>query len=341
MQGATREGRSLAMDVTRVVACAMVVLVHTAAGYFYTFGPLWVPAVVFDAFSRAAVPIFFMLSGALLLWRDEPVLSFYKKRLPRIVVPLVFWTVVYVALFGDHTLSPGALVARYLMGPYEHLWYLYAAFGLYLAAPYLGRILRSSTEREIRVFLVVWFVVACVLNQVRLLWAIDWDPPSHLGAQLFSGFIGFFVLGAYLERYRPHASATGCWIGAVAFCVCGAAIAFATCRYSAYLGVPNEYFFSYLTPLVAISAASAYVALSGITRLPGPLTAMVGFISDGSLGIYCLHPMFLWLYVKHLHMDASIDAPWLRIPIVWAAVFASTAIVVHVLRKLPLARRVT
>ena len=329
------------MDATRAMACVMVVLVHTSASYFYTFGPLWVPSVVYDAFSRAAVPIFFMLSGALLLWRDEPVVPFYRKRLPRILLPLAFWTVVYVGLFGDRSMSLGTLIARYLMGPYEHLWYLYAAFGLYLCAPYLGRMLRASTEREIRIFLILWFVVACVLNQVRLLWAIDWDPPSHLGAQMFSGFLGFFVLGAYLERYRPVVSVAARRACGMAFAASSAAIAFATCRYSAYLGEPNEFFFSYLTPLVAISATSAYLYLSGVTRLSRPVAGVTRLVSDNSLGIYCLHPMFLWLYVKHLHLDDTLDTVWFKVPAIWLAVFVSTTVAVYLLRKIPLARHVT
>lgn len=333
-------GRSPAMDVTRAVACAMVVLVHTAATYFYAFGPMWLPSVTYDAVARAAVPIFFMLSGALLLWKDEPIPTFYRRRASRVVPPLVFWTVVYVVVFGDRSVSWTAHVAHYLMEPYRHLWYFYVALGLYLSAPFLSRMLRASTPAETRVFLMLWFLVSCVLNQVRLLVSEDWDPPSFLGVQLFSGFVGYFVLGAYLTRYASVVSPADRWRCLLVFVASVGGIVVATCLYSGYRGEPNEFFFAYQTPLVAMSSVSAFVWLTTITRVPTPLMTPIRWIADGSLGIYGLHPMILWLYVEHLRVDNDLTTRWARIPIVWLAVLVSTALVIHLARKIPLLRRV-
>lgn len=341
MQDARKNDRSLAWDVTRAVACAMVVMVHVCAIDFYAFGPLWAPSVVYDAMCRVAVPLFFMLSGALILRKDEPVLPFYRKRIPRLLMPLVFWTIVYVYLFGDRSIPPMQQLAHYLMLPFEHLWYLYTALGLYLAAPYIGRMFRASTDAEIRIFIALWLLVACVLNQVSLFFAESWNPPDLWGAQFFSGFMGYFVLGAYLERCRPVTSGTGRWTGALVFLASSSVIVLGTCLYSTHISEPNEFFFSYLTPLVAISSVAAYLFLTGITTLPARSVTLVRWISDSSLGIYCLHPMLIWLYVKHWHLDDGLGLVWLRIPVIWGAVFVSTAALVYLARKLPPLRRIT
>src|ERR1700754_3409669 len=131
MQDAKCNDRSFGMDVTRAVACAMVVLLHIASTYFYSFEPQWIPSDIFDSLTRGAVPIFFMLSGALLLRKDLPIVSFYRKRALRIVPPLVFWTVVYVYLFADTSIPLLNQIAHYLIKPYGHLWSFYTAFGLY------------------------------------------------------------------------------------------------------------------------------------------------------------------------------------------------------------------
>ena len=51
--------------------------------------------------------------------------------------------------------------------------------------------------------------------------------------------------------------------------------------------------------------------------------------------------MFLWLYVKHLHLDATLDTVWFKVPAIWLTVFVSTTVAVYLLRKIPLARYVT
>jgi surface polysaccharide O-acyltransferase-like enzyme len=287
-----------------------------------------------------AVPIFFMLSGALLLWREEPILPFYRKRVSRVAVPLVFWTVVYAYIFGDMSTPFAVQVGQYLMVPYGHLWYFYAALGLYFSAPYLGKILRASTEKEILVFLSLWFLVACVLNQIRVLYSVSWDPSILLGGQLFSGYIGYFLLGAYLGRRRPITSGAGKWGCILAFVLSSAAIAYLTYRYSVYLGAPNESFFIYQTPLVAFASIALFSFFTSTVSLPSPLAKVVRLISDCSLGIYCLHPMIIWFYLERLHLGDFIHTTWFKVPILWAAIFSSAAVVIYLARKVPLARRI-
>lgn len=331
--------RSLGMDIARAVACMLVVLLHTGASYFYAFGPLWVPAVVFDALGRGAVPMFFMLSGALLLWKEEPILRFYRKRISRIVLPLVFWTAVYVLAFGDHSVSLLDYISRYLTAPYGHLWYFYAALGLYLSAPFLGMILRVSSEREILVFLGLWFLVSCVLNQIRLLSATSWDPPTLLGGQLFSGYLGFFVLGAYVQRKSVPPRA-GRWACLLVFALATVGVATATIAWSLHMGKPDQTFFVYQTPLVALASITGFVWLTGIRRLPSFITSLVRAIADASLGIYCLHPMVLSLYQDRLHLGDAIHSTWLKIPIVWLFVFVTAMLCVHLIRRIAPLRRI-
>lgn len=340
MQEAKAQSRSLGMDVTRAVACAMVVLLHTAATFFYSFGPSWIASDVFNSASRASVPMFFMLSGALLLWKEEPIFPFYRRRVLRIMPPLVIWTAIYVYLFRDT--SPPLLeqVSHYLMAPYGHLWYFYVALGLGLAAPYLGKILRNSTELEMRVFLVLWFFFACVLNQLRLLYAIKWDPITLWGAQAFAGYIGFFVLGAYLTKQSAIIPRSRRLVAAIVFAMSSAAIAYATYRHSVEVGKPNEIFFVYQTPLIAIAGASAFRFFASINELPAPVASVVRAVSDSSLGIYCLHPMIISYYVERLNLAGDIHSAWLKIPVLWTATFGTAAVAIFLARKIPLVRRI-
>src|SRR3972149_2612677 len=60
----------------------------------------WFSTDIYAALGTFGVPLFVMLTGALLLnpnRENEPLKVFYKKRLDRIAMPFIFWTVIYFA----------------------------------------------------------------------------------------------------------------------------------------------------------------------------------------------------------------------------------------------------
>ncbi|WP_235502048.1 acyltransferase family protein, partial [Janthinobacterium sp. Ant5-2-1] len=71
----------------RIVACFMVILLHVSAENFHAFGEKWWAANFYDSLTRACVPIFFMISGANLLSKDETLGTFFRKRFLKIIPP--------------------------------------------------------------------------------------------------------------------------------------------------------------------------------------------------------------------------------------------------------------
>ena len=121
------------LDILRVMAIFGVVFTHVASSILFSAKPLtsvawWVGNVSVSA-SRWCVPAFVMISGALHLdpSRNMPVLSFWKKRMNRILVPLVFWTVFYLGYRSLFVKLPVRdIVHDLLLGtPFYHLWFLY------------------------------------------------------------------------------------------------------------------------------------------------------------------------------------------------------------------------
>ena len=84
------QNRILSFDMIRTIAIMMVVAIHSQSplnSAFDSEGDLLGPAHWAKAFWHiiyTAVPLFVMLSGALLLGKDESILLFLKKRLYRI-----------------------------------------------------------------------------------------------------------------------------------------------------------------------------------------------------------------------------------------------------------------
>ncbi len=152
---------ALPVDLIRFVAIALVVLCHAAIEPFGNaqlsqswLTTLWASSTVYNAISRSCVPLFFMVSGALLLQTskvNEPIRVFLKKRLIRIGLAFAFWSAIYFAwdFFVFHqTLSTDYIIQALLsQGPHYQFWYIYALTGLYLLTPILRTVIAFKDHK--------------------------------------------------------------------------------------------------------------------------------------------------------------------------------------------------
>lgn len=167
---------------------------------------------------RCGVDIFLMLSGALSLGRVWDIKTFLGKRIPRIVLPFLFWGFVltlslavisfifpnivdefakYSFLFFDTTsiksflefLGTSYLGKNKWFGPY---WFFWMILGTYLIMPIFNRWVYAASMKEIEYFLVIWFVT-CIFGSTLYI-----DFPIKL--RYFVGPIGMVILGYYLRH---------------------------------------------------------------------------------------------------------------------------------------------
>ena len=203
---ALTEKRMLYLDVLRGGAIALVLLLHCLTPFIIDaglFGTLsWKICVVLNEFCRAGVPLFFMISGYLLL-SGPPISSigqFYRRKLPRLVIPLLGWNVVYYVfyrtMYGEVLDIPQMLGQMVDKGTSYHMWFIYTLIGIYLIAPFLKKITDNSTTKELLILLaVVLFPVAIrpLINTFTSTYLNLFDP-------LMEGYLGYFMLGYVLGK---------------------------------------------------------------------------------------------------------------------------------------------
>ncbi|MEA5616266.1 acyltransferase family protein [Cronbergia sp. UHCC 0137] len=191
-------------DIIRVVATFTVLFIHITQYSVRTSTSLdiaWWSLNIGQSLSIWAVPAFIMLSGALLLSPqslDESPLVFYKKRLLRIGIPLLFWGVVY--FFLEKKWSPD-ISLEYLIDDLWHghiswhLYFLFAILGLYLLTPWLRLLIKKiSTKREELILIIILlFITTCVdsYNQIFQLW--KWH-----GTLRWVSYLGYYLVGRFL-----------------------------------------------------------------------------------------------------------------------------------------------
>lgn len=327
------------VDGTRSLAALAVVALHVAAGAVtdreLLGSPEWWVANLVDSATRWCVPVFVMLSGALLLHpgsENESWSTFYRRRFVRILVPLFFWSIFYLGyeIHGMHSrgesLKWGYLIKQTAIGsPYFHLWYLFMLPGLYLLTPFLRQFL-ACIERKALIILCAGLLLLAMLDK---LFAQAQSAPPPFAAALFVPYLGYFLAGHLLDT----ASHNTRWpwpvlLGSIALTAIGCGW-FAE-REQLQIGT---YFYDYFS-LTTIPMGLAAFALC--RRLSA--CRLATWFAPLSFGIYLIHPLLLDLLWQHDIQPTTLH-PALAIPLLTVFAFGCSALLSGLLLRLPGLRR--
>lgn len=199
-------------DYLRVIAMFGVIYMHAASSLLRGEINLgWHITNAITSFAFTAVPLFFMMSGYLMLSGDKTldISLLIKKRLPRLAVPLIGWTfvaVIWQLLFGfDLKLFAEKLVSSLNSPVAVHFWYMYTLIALYMISPFLRGAIKSL-DRKGHIFL---FVLASVISVHAMITAIVPDSIDKYmqidiinKLTVFSGHLSTFILGYYLGSLK-------------------------------------------------------------------------------------------------------------------------------------------
>lgn len=202
------------IEILRLVACFLVIANHTV---LYTIipnapGKLWYGSWVYFFVSKISVPVFLMISGALLLGKEDS----YKKcfmRALRVLLALIAFSAIYYinsAVLSSRVASVDEEAAKYTVGNFFLLilrepitnayWYMYLYMALLVMLPFLQKMVKNMKASDFRVFLFVSFVILGALpilnhyfGSVRL--------AEDFNLILFSTYIGYLLAGYYIDRY--------------------------------------------------------------------------------------------------------------------------------------------
>lgn len=341
------------VDVLRVFAIAAVVIVHVSADIVTEWSSVsrngWWAANFYDSLARGAVPIFVMLSGALLLPQVESYRDFFRKRLQRILIPFVAWTVFYLLwrkYFYEPHMGVQEAVRRIANGEVHfHLWFLYLITGLYLMVPFLRIFAAHAGRRDMAYFLGLCFFIASLIPFWERLDDLFFHTGIrfHIPVEAARGFIGYFLLGFFLLRESKPSFFAGAGFGwFVAFLVCFLGSAWIVFHSNQF----PTLFYDNMAPNVVFYAASFFIIVKEtVPRIEARLNSGVKecllSLSSASFGIYLIHPVFIdifnhgrWGFV----LKPAMGHPVWSIPLTAAAIYFCSYLAVLGMRKVPVLR---
>ena len=173
------------IDILRIFAFVFIVMLHTLNRQYGL--AVWMSGY---AVISIGVNLFIMISGYLLLDRTETVKEFFRKRFFSILPLFIIFNIIYI-YFYNHSF----ITIKKISAP--HFWYIYMILGLYLLTPWLRKVLQYA-EKETFYVVVLWFLCN-ILNPYMQFFRFPKIPFSHFP---ITGFIGYYILGYYLKKYR-------------------------------------------------------------------------------------------------------------------------------------------
>lgn len=338
------------IDVLNCIAIMFVLLLHSSqlANVGSKNSTFYLLTKLMQIIFIPAVYIFFMNSGATLLNYREKYSTkvFYEKRIKRVLIPFLFWTIAYYIFDSRFYAFPGPIfqsqlgirnfVTAFANNNINNLfWFFYAILALYLVTPMLS-ILAKSHKKLLLGIVFGYFVFSDLLDYFSKLISINLDTRYINQPLIASSYLGYFVIGYLIKENYFSLKQENLLIIAGQICLILNIINAVT--NNRYLLINNIGPFLY--------SVSFYLIVVRFVKHSHSNFKLAKWLSGASLGIYILHPIayaifdkiffktsfrFFYNYLKTLNNPIHI----LLMPFV---VYFAIAISLHYLKRIKLVK---
>lgn len=336
------------LDVLRILSIMGVVSIHIFGlilGHPELRGtPTWTFGIVLDKIVVFCVPVFVMISGALLL---DPAVhrrgarAFYLRRIRRLLPAVVFWHAFYIVVVRgwllDQDLSAGLVSANLVdVKVYTGLYFFWVILGLYLVAPVLASFIAGDSARARIVALVAIAWSAAVLAAPTVMAQAGyargrWDNITTM----WLPFVGLFVAG-YAWRHPRSDGRRWLWAGIGALLV----LSFVTWQFGqipAHPWLQAVLPVGFTAPLTALGSVLLVVAVIDVcARLtPSPrVVKVIRTLGEATFGVFVCHLVFLALFTRFAHDFYADPAPAAK-TLLYVAVLGAAWLTALLARRIP------
>ena len=315
------------IDLLRILACFLVVFSHSCDAFVAQFNnnySTFLQGCALGSLVRPCVPLFVMMSGVLLLPSKGTLSEFYTKRLKRIIVPLVFWSLMlpiayfvylnYIATSNSPFIDISSFTWQMTLRKmytfifnfnYDTtpLWYLYMLTGLYFIIPIFSAWLNNASQKDVKIFLYLWgaslflpFIKIAapflgyigVFGNMNILGECDWNAYGTF--YYVSGFVGYLILAYYLVKYPLQWSWKKLSAVGIPMFLAGYAVTF-----GGYV-IMQEFFpgnYAYLEIVWLFSGINVFMmtfpVFVAVQKLNTASSPMLSKIASMTFGIYLCH----------------------------------------------------
>ncbi len=283
--------RDYKLDFLRVMSMFMVVIIHVANCYTRNYSNItnfsYLGSIIFNVISRISVPIFFMISGALLANREFDKKK-YISRIKKFIIIIIFWDIIYLVWEYFFLGVKYNNLYKLLFEPYrKHLWFLYAITLIYIIQPIISYIIRKSNSLIKILIIILWFIICNI--------GFFYFKSSSVISNIC--YIGYFILGNILynnSAYKKLKKYNLLLLFISIICI----VLNIVLSYKISLNHNTfvKTLLAYKCPLIIISSSLIYIYILN-NYVPKKVNLILK-ISEVSFGVYLIHGIFLDIIKK-------------------------------------------
>lgn len=342
--------RKTYLDILRILAAFLVIFNHTDGYVLFQYAkslPKFIPYTMLSIITTTDIPLFFMITGAVLLAKEEPLSVVLKKRVLRFSLLIISAsTLMYLLVtpFREFTLHGwlASCLNRSIEGSY---WYLYTHLAFLIMLPYIRKIVVNFNKNDFKYFIIVHCIIVTILPAIDYI--VYYQTGSHFEVfpeltSLMMVYRSFFypIMGYYLDKhfdtskfkFRTLLPLYGAC--AIAF---GIAIAFVhhngiTYGFTeAFLGM-----FDYLFAITLFLTAKCFVHQIEPLKNFSVFANITSTIAPLTLGIYVFYPALKLYIQKPLERFLGPQIPVLFGALAWCLVSMTVGgLITFVLKRIP------
>lgn len=345
--------RVLWLDLLRITAIVFVLFIHASAQNFHSL-PLnstrFYALVIYDDLCHIAVPLFVMISGAMLLdpQRHFDTRRFFSKNVFRIVAAFLFWSTVnliydttryYFEHGGFSGFSVEKMFRSFFVGKI-YMWYLFMIFGLYIITPLVRCITREM--KNAKYFLLVFLILGCLvpslieLGKVFDITVLKWLDSMRGNMRFYFalGYTGYYVMGYVL--FRTRVSKCTEYLLYAAALVLSVASVFGTIIISQMKGKDYTGLFTYSMPNMVAGSAAVFIFFKNrVSKLKlQKFKKPIVLLSSCTFGIYLTH-MYAIDFLEAVGFDNGLFHAFFSVPVLSLCAFVLSFGLTYIIRRIP------
>lgn len=330
------------IDLLNILACIGVVMLHSTTAFVHGYSGNINTACVLGIFTHSfilwPVDVFFMISGATLInesteFKRGNACQFYKKRIKRILVPLLIWNLLYGIkywIWKDYLNHFNAVDALRQFITFDYnptFWFFIPLLIIYISLPFISTFALNASNKELKLFLILGFFLISLVEP--LFESLHLDVLYNL-FPWGSKYILFAIAGYYISEYNIEAKYRKI---IYSFAILSAIFLFVSGIYVSINHLDVPLLFSYTFAPCALTALGVFSLIRNVNLD----RANAGFLkkwSSFSFGIYLCQAMFFTMTNKVPFPIGSHPA------ILFPTVYLLCLVSVSIIKKIPILNKI-
>lgn len=343
--------RETYIDFLRITAILFVLYNHTETYGFALFtvqteSPFFVFYLLCSVLCKIAVPLYFMISGALLLRKEEPLSVVLRHRFLKYIVVLFFASLFYYVLRNyDSSLSVRVFFTTlYSSNMDTALWFLYTYLGFLLMLPLLRKFVRTLEDKDYYWLsaIVILFSLIRIIQYVLFKGSIYYNTLFSvplINRTIYYPLMGYFLANKLpIEKLSKKTILICIGLSFATICING----WLTCDWCTLIGEWKESTCQeFMDELILIPTSTAFIAARYFftrAKISPRIEKCITLLGSSTFGIYLFEAFYRRL-TRFILFSLNGILPTFLATIIWiTCAFLVGFAVTQILKRIPIVR---